>query len=1100
MNAMDWATLDRAGFAAAKVLAGVLWQSTILFALVATAALVLRRGRASLRHALWAGAVIAAPLLPLVAVLFSRIDAPRAEVAVLPRYAEPATPAPVVEMPAPSPATPTEMAPIDPAVLAAAAATVKPAPPAPRPGASDCPWAVLLGVYAAGVGIGIAWLLAGHVRIGLWRRGARPSCDAGLREAFERARVALCLRHAPVVLESARVPAPFSAGLVRGAVVLPTGFARDLSERERLAMAIHESAHVARREPLVLTLVALARAVLFFHPLVWLAARRVAAAAEEAADDRVLEASITPVSYARMLARVAERLADAPLSLSAAGIVLSKSAILTRIEAILSEHRAELRRASRRLLLATVAAALVSLAVTLALPLGERSTQPDSGAGNSESAAVEADGDAERPEIPAAPPATASATAIFGARFTTTGRPQFLYPLTHRLMAAREKERSGPEWTAAGTGAVRLTLEVAPDVAAAAVTPDREIVVGFFDDATWATPRAWRSVSGAGTHVLGGIAPGRYAIGALLGGPKERPNGALGVNDEWPGTVDIRAGEMADVHIALSRAAMYAGWQSTDTVTVAPEKLSQDTVTLRTVDAKGRPVPYCDVTVGTGDRGIKAITDGEGAATFKSWTGEVTIQAWRRVFKPEDLSLRIVYSVSHAVLEEGRAFDLVIPEVPTGQSEISGTARDKDGQPLIGYVVNAIVYRERWQDPVAWASLVVAQASLSADGSYSVRGLPAGDYTVSITPFDNDAYVAEGGELRDETVLDEGQKAKIDFQVVRRESYHGKVILDDAVPPLPVAAVGHFASAASPGRAEERWYADSSGLFHVYLTAGQLRDIEDNQQGMLRFESPGDESIQGEVAIGGLSRDPSRPSLVTLARVPTGRPADELFAAAAGGNMGRVRDMLGASRDLANARDAKGRTPLFYAAAGGHLETCLALIAGGANVKPVDDEQQMPLHLAAAGGHAELTATLVAKGTPPNATDRAGRTALHLAAQNGHGDTAKALLAAGAFAEPRDNRGETPLHYAARANHPGMVAQLILAGEHVDARDLAGETPLHAAAAAGSRLAAVELVNHGADKSARDEEERTPFDVARDAAHSELAALLALAGAPAREK
>ena len=55
------------------------------------------------------------------------------------------------------------------------------------------------------------------------------------------------------------------------------------------------------------------RAVLFFHPLVWLACRQVSALAEETAcDDAVLDATGEPLSYAKMLARLAERFPAMP--------------------------------------------------------------------------------------------------------------------------------------------------------------------------------------------------------------------------------------------------------------------------------------------------------------------------------------------------------------------------------------------------------------------------------------------------------------------------------------------------------------------------------------------------------------------------------------------------------------------------------------------------------------------------------------------------------------------------------------------------------------------------------------------------------------------
>ncbi len=108
-----------------------------------------------------------------------------------------------------------------------------------------------------------------------------------------------------------------------------------------------------------------------------------------------------------------------------------------------------------------------------------------------------------------------------------------------------------------------------------------------------------------------------------------------------------------------------------------------------------------------------------------------------------------------------------------------------------------------------------------------------------------------------------------------------------------------------------------------------------------------------------------------------------LHTAAAGGNLGAVRDLAEAGADV-NARDERGRTPLHYAAENGHQETAMALV--------------------------ELGAKLYAK-------DRQGCTALHYAAKNGHNDTAGALARAGADTGIRDKAGQTPVECAIAGGH-----------------------------------------------------------------------------------
>ena len=124
--------------------------------------------------------------------------------------------------------------------------------------------------------------------------------------------------------------------------------------------------------------VSLLRAVLFFHPLVWLAARRIELLAEHAADDAVLEATGEPVTYAKLLARFAEELPRYAIGTEvAAGILFNKGAFLRRVEAILSDNRDKIKRLSRVALLATLLAAVLSLGIALALPLGEKTSETE---------------------------------------------------------------------------------------------------------------------------------------------------------------------------------------------------------------------------------------------------------------------------------------------------------------------------------------------------------------------------------------------------------------------------------------------------------------------------------------------------------------------------------------------------------------------------------------------------------------------------------------------------------------------------------------------------------------------------------------------------
>ena len=223
-------------------------------------------------------------------------------------------------------------------------------PPSPPPHFSltDYPWALGFAAYCIGAGLFLSLFTLARLRIGSWVRKARPVTEPRAVEAFRSARETLRVRSRMSLKETDAVETAITIGTLRPSVLLPAGFAQGLSEVELRAVAVHEMSHLRRRDPLVLTLASLARAVLFFHPLVWLACRQISHLAEAACDDAVLEVTGEPITYAKMLTRLAERLSKRSISTElAAGIVLSKSAFLRRVEAILSDRRDQLRRLSR---------------------------------------------------------------------------------------------------------------------------------------------------------------------------------------------------------------------------------------------------------------------------------------------------------------------------------------------------------------------------------------------------------------------------------------------------------------------------------------------------------------------------------------------------------------------------------------------------------------------------------------------------------------------------------------------------------------------------------------------------------------------------------
>jgi len=122
------------------------------------------------------------------------------------------------------------------------------------------------------------------------------------------------------------------------------------------------------------------------------------------------------------------------------------------------------------------------------------------------------------------------------------------------------------------------------------------------------------------------------------------------------------------------------------------------------------------------------------------------------------------------------------------------------------------------------------------------------------------------------------------------------------------------------------------------------------------------------------------------------------------GDAKTIQSLVGKS-DVNAVDQAKGWTPLHYAASYGSGAAVQALLAAGAKVQVTDGQRRTPLHLAAASGDAATVRALLSAGANKTATDQLDRTPEALA--RAFNKTA-ALDALGA---PPDENGEPKLEF-----------------------------------------------------------------------------------------
>jgi beta-lactamase regulating signal transducer with metallopeptidase domain len=215
-------------------------------------------------------------------------------------------------------------------------------------------------VWATGAALSLLVLLVGFARLSWIASRASQLVDGPWMRAARDISRAYGLRQVPVLLHSNHPSALGTWGVAPAKVLLPADAASWSGERIQIVLA-HELAHVRRRDWIVQTAAELLRAIYWFNPLVWLAARRLRLESEQACDDAVLTLGVEGETYASELVDLARAAASSRQVFMPAATIARPSSLERRVRAMLNAtlNRDPITRS------ASIAAALVLAVVTV---------------------------------------------------------------------------------------------------------------------------------------------------------------------------------------------------------------------------------------------------------------------------------------------------------------------------------------------------------------------------------------------------------------------------------------------------------------------------------------------------------------------------------------------------------------------------------------------------------------------------------------------------------------------------------------------------------------------------------------------------------------
>jgi len=195
---------------------------------------------------------------------------------------------------------------------------------------------VILLLWFFGFSLALLRLFVGLVRLGWVSARSKPLfADAWMHDVLDISHSFKISRAVRLLECQSTLAMPLTCGLLHPIVILPAGAAQWPEERRRIVLS-HELAHIARHDWFLQICAEVARALYWFHPLVWLAATSLRHESERACDDAVLLSGVAASHYASQLLDLARTLENSGRRWSTALAIARPSNLERRFAAMLS--------------------------------------------------------------------------------------------------------------------------------------------------------------------------------------------------------------------------------------------------------------------------------------------------------------------------------------------------------------------------------------------------------------------------------------------------------------------------------------------------------------------------------------------------------------------------------------------------------------------------------------------------------------------------------------------------------------------------------------------------------------------------------------------